>query len=764
MAPENGLAGETSRAKLCRNERSGRPLHPTDQSVDSLTGHKDLRPYEYHPLDESKNQIRLATIHPGNSNDPIEITLENVSLDPQPPHTPPNVMSLEEVRATLPEGWEAFQTLRDRILFWKTDGTTTWTHPNPQISQAAYDSTIHPNQSNGDGPRFEALSYAWGSLNRTAAVVVLFDSERRLLRLGENLHKALLDLRQPDEERVMWIDALCIDQSNPEERGHQVAHMAHIYSRARKVVAWLGPDHDDAAKALRGLAHIGSQVEFSDDVWLLSAPGASEPTWRRSTVSLPFDDTFWAAVTKLFDRSWFSRLWVVQEIHMGNLNSVLKCGAHEIAWLQFRHAIFCLGMKVEWPIAGHHVHRLWGMCMRGIGKGFEFRLSRLGYVCHCSDPRDIIHGFLSLAPPELREAFHVDYTSDVLSVYRRLFTTYADLQRRSDLLIFARWPPAAAETTSQLWPSWIPDWRSRIHLMPYNTWINTCASGLSRAEMTLGVEFNNRLQIKGVILDDTVSSLPIEELEHLPNLMEKLTEVAEKRAQEAAIQDSDERRNELIDNYIRNRIIASWWELPSPKQFRHDVLQNRSFSLDMEERLPSWWEEYRDHTDNYWPRMKLFATRRGRPAICKCDIQQGDCIFIPLGCSSPIVIRRADEEENTFRVLGPIYLYGVMDGEALLGELPDPRCILCQEPGYSSGTVMSRNSETGPIVRTDPRLERTPLPHEWEPVSWTRKDIDPSICCRFRNKETGELINHDPRMTSKSLQDRGVNIQEITLI
>ncbi|KAK8052548.1 hypothetical protein PG993_003933 [Apiospora rasikravindrae] len=732
MAPEACLAGETNPTTLCRNERSGYPLHspPTDQSVDSLSGHEDLRPYEYRPLDESKNQIRLATIHPGTSDDPILITLENVSLDPLPPHMLPNKMGLEEVRAALPEGWEALQTLRDRILFWRTDGTTTWVHPNPQISQAAYDTTIHPAQSNGDGARFEALSYAWGSLDRTADVIVSFDkidelsapspaptttSERRILRVSENLHEALLYLRLPGEERFMWIDALCIDQSNPEERGHQVAHMAHIYSRASKVVAWLGPDRDDAAKALQGLAHVG------------------KPTWRRSTVSLPFDDIFWAAVTKLVDRTWFSRLWVVQEIHMGNLNSVLKCGAHEIAWLQFRHAIICFGTKVKWPIAGHHLHRLWGMCMKSIGKGFEFRLSRLGYACRCSDPRDIIYGFLSLAPPELQEAFEVDYTSDLLSIYRRLFITYTDLQRRSDLLIFARWPPANAETTSPLWPSWIPDWRTRMQLMPYNTWLYTCASGLSCAELTLGAGCNNRLQIKGVILDDTMSSLPIEEFERLANLMERLTEEAERRAQEAAKQDSEEHQNEIIDNdideshqsYIRDRIIASSWGLPSPKQYRHEVLQNRNFSLDSEE---------------------------------------SDCIFIPLGCSSPIAIRRADKEENTFRVLGPIYLCGLMDGEALLGKLPDPRCILYQEPGYSSGRFMPRNSETASIVRTDPRLERTPLPKEWEPVSWTRRDIDPSICCRFRNKETGERINYDPRMTSKALQDRGVEIREITLV
>lgn len=78
--------------------------------------------------------------------------------------------------------------------------------------------------------------------------------------------------------------------------------------------------------------------------------------------------------------------------------------------------------------------------------------------------------------------------------------------------------------------------------------------------------------------------------------------------------------------------------------------------------------------------------------------------------------------------------------------------------------VLYKNSETGTVVNTDPRLDKVPLPQEWEPLTWARGSIDPRICCRFRNNLTGELTNYDPRTTSEDLEERGVNIKEIVLV
>lgn len=116
-------------------------------------------------------------------------------------------------------------------------------------------------------------------------------------------------------------------------------------------------------------------------------------------------------------------------------------------------------------------------------------------------------------------------------------------------------------------------------------------------------------------------------------------------------------------------------------------------------------------------------------------------------------------------MVGPVYVSGLMDGQALLGELPDDWRILHDAlHEFADEGAVFKNLKTNLLVKTDPRLGRVPVPDEWEPVAWTRKDIDPGICCRFRNKATGELINYDPRMTGKALKERGVDIQEVILV
>ncbi|KAK8120375.1 hypothetical protein PG999_004495 [Apiospora kogelbergensis] len=735
------------------------PMHPSESRP---SGHGELTPYVYQPLDESKNEIRLVTIRPGNHDDPMEITMAHVSLNPLPSQTLPKLMSIEEM-----------------------DPPHTWVHPNPQINQAAYDSSMHPVPSNADTPDFEALSYAWGLLNLTASVVVCTDlgkstapppttfitPKRSLLRVGNNLFEALQYLRLPDEPRVMWIDALCINQNDFEERGQQVARMAHIYSRARKVVAWIGPEHDDAIRALEGLAYIGNQVEWTTDDRIVPSPEATEPRWWDPETTLPFDDAFWGLVTKLVERPWFRRLWVIQEIQMGNTRSYLKCGGQEIPWSMFQRGIRCLRAKCPPPITHSNLVRLEIMCRpRTV---FLARLDRAGSFYRYSDPRDIIYGLLSFAPPELLEALHVDYSSDIQTVYTRFFTTYNSLESRSDLLLFACKNLKTPEGRSQLWPSWLPDWRDCIFWARHQLFTVTSTAGLSCAEVKFGSDSNDRLYIQGVILNDAISSQLCDNLEDLMKVVKILTNIADQGiSEEAAVHGNCTSRADIIEYYIeavhqgimKSRSYA-FAGVPSAKQFWEGVLQHPNFLMASEESLPSWWSHYRAFIGNIWIGARLFVTHEGFPVVCGCDVQPGDSIFIPLGCRSPIAIRRVANEEDTFRVVGPVYVGGIMNGEVLLGQIPDPWRVM-HDPDYQyrKEGIFYKNTETGEVVTTDPRLDQVPLPSEWEAVAWVRKAIDPAICCRFKNKVTGELINYDPRMTSEALRERGVDVQEIILI
>ncbi|KAK9417998.1 putative Heterokaryon incompatibility protein-domain-containing protein [Seiridium unicorne] len=101
-------------------------------------------------------------------------------------------------------------------------------------------------------PQYEALSYVWGSEENKKTVFV-GNRGRSRVTVTRNLDVALRHLRYDHKEpRVMWIDAICIDQKNDQEKGPQVARMGQVFKCAARVLVWLGPEqnHSDLAMQL----------------------------------------------------------------------------------------------------------------------------------------------------------------------------------------------------------------------------------------------------------------------------------------------------------------------------------------------------------------------------------------------------------------------------------------------------------------------------------------------------------------------------------
>ncbi len=94
-------------------------------------------------------------------------------------------------------------------------------------------------------PPYEGLSYTWGIVEFTSTVTC----DGGPLPVTQNLYDALKYLRQSDKERIMWIDAICINQTNDVERSKQVGIMKDIYKKAIHVVLWLGKETAEDADA-----------------------------------------------------------------------------------------------------------------------------------------------------------------------------------------------------------------------------------------------------------------------------------------------------------------------------------------------------------------------------------------------------------------------------------------------------------------------------------------------------------------------------------
>ncbi|KAF3763584.1 hypothetical protein M406DRAFT_233130, partial [Cryphonectria parasitica EP155] len=89
-----------------------------------------------------------------------------------------------------------------------------------------------------DDPYYEALSYVWGDSRPEFCRWIRVDGQKRWVT--QNLWAALRRLRRTDEERKLWVDALCINQKDDVEKSHQVAMMSQIYSKTAMCLAWLG--------------------------------------------------------------------------------------------------------------------------------------------------------------------------------------------------------------------------------------------------------------------------------------------------------------------------------------------------------------------------------------------------------------------------------------------------------------------------------------------------------------------------------------------
>lgn len=166
-----------------------------------------------------------------------------------------------------------------------------------------------------DCPKYEALSYTWGS-NYSPRHISLNGSP---FAITSNLYGALKRLRRNDAPRVLWVDALSIDQSNISERGEQVLVMKLIYSCAFNVIIWLGEDSVSSRHAMSLLCSASEQV--NPDTWLSN----------RLKTTFQSDATQWKALLSLFQKDYWSRVWIIQETAVAT-DLEIFCGSLSCKW------------------------------------------------------------------------------------------------------------------------------------------------------------------------------------------------------------------------------------------------------------------------------------------------------------------------------------------------------------------------------------------------------------------------------------------------
>ncbi|KAL6408590.1 hypothetical protein AUP68_07532 [Ilyonectria robusta] len=128
-------------------------------------------------------------------------------------------------------------------------------HPDPSRDSALKCSLVPV--SLDDSPKYWALSYTWDAQAPSHPIICQVDAAIRRLNITPNCTAALRQLRDAAEERTLWVDSICIDQTSLEERSSQVALMGDIYLGAEQVVVWLGESDPPTNQAIDLLKRIG---------------------------------------------------------------------------------------------------------------------------------------------------------------------------------------------------------------------------------------------------------------------------------------------------------------------------------------------------------------------------------------------------------------------------------------------------------------------------------------------------------------------------
>ncbi|RDA93834.1 hypothetical protein CP533_6400 [Ophiocordyceps camponoti-saundersi (nom. inval.)] len=262
---------------------------------------------------------------------------------------------------------------------------------------------------------FEALSYTWG--DKVLEDDITIDGKR--LYITVNLSVALSYLRYEDRDRILWIDAICIDQTNTSERGHQVQQMGKIYSVAENVVFWLGVSTEETSILLESL----QQLQRAS---LHRVPGNGR--WAQLWSSLqPGLASRYPRLLKrqregllsLLERDWFTRVWIIQEVANARAAHV-QCGAESVSarifstapeLLDFTPNRHCRAVLDIMP--GPRRRDSWwskSPCLYTLLKHFRGSKSR--------EPRDRIYALVGMSSDPREKEFPADYTKPIPQLIR----------------------------------------------------------------------------------------------------------------------------------------------------------------------------------------------------------------------------------------------------------------------------------------------------------------------------------------------------------
>lgn len=250
------------------------------------------------------------------------------------------------------------------------------------------------------------------------------------MMITESLHSAFWQLRQEEHQGYIWADAVCINQTDLEEKNQQVRRMVDIYKGADLVLVWLGEEGDEEVVGYNFLCDIVKAVKDVDE------QRSSDNSFIHLTSLLGmFSVHGCSAMMRLLNKPWFTRAWVVQEYWAATARR-FQCGQLKMdpeMLMAFRD-IYINHYDLKWAFTAHNTRSSAGRTSGGLGPFFVFddsmasnnmALVRLLQMCaglKSTDPRDQIFALVGLSSE--RNTKIIDYGTEISYILRRISVDY----------------------------------------------------------------------------------------------------------------------------------------------------------------------------------------------------------------------------------------------------------------------------------------------------------------------------------------------------
>ena len=526
-----------------------------------------------------------------------------------------------------------------------------------------------------EAPEYEALSYTWGKEGQRIDIQL----NNQSFSVSPNLYAALRQFSRGQKgalPRRLWIDAICINQRDNDEKSKQVMQMTEIYTKARRVLLWLGDPDEFTSLAFDTLRRFARDDGTTDG----SVTYRDLLATRKQRVE---------AIGRLAERPYFARVWVIQEAVAARV-AVVVCGDESMDLIEFSRAFSRLTGSGLYP------HAL-AINVTGLGnwrKYFQRPPSKdrddavdlqalLMYSRDklCQNARDKVYALRGISTQRFAEGVIVDYKSPVERVYIDCAKHWLSI--RSDLRVLSTIEPRHSANPSALkLPSWVPDWSQHNHpsgvMQRYFRFLPGKmfrASGKSVANVSFD-EKHDVLAIKGKRFD-TIERV----ISAHPTLLgtgdEKTLLTPSKFLgflDQLGYQDVYGHTGEAFPNAALRTVtadrtglsarVADSYRCKYLTAYSNWRLESDSSITDLPEGA---WKELSNSVAQILDDKDLFITSNGYMGVARSGFATGDLVCVLLGGEVPFILRQLDTERESFRMVTECYVHGIMDGELMHG-------------------------------------------------------------------------------------------------